>query len=61
MPAPLNEYAESWGLDIGGGFTRAILGLEKPYCTGEEGKKALDIILAAEQSADTGRVVRLKH
>lgn len=61
LPAPLSEYPESWGMGIGAGFTRAILGLEAPYCTGEEGKKALDIILAAEQSADTGRVVRLKH
>lgn len=61
VPAPLNDYPESWGLDVGGGFVRAILGQEKPFCTGEEGKKALDIILAAEKAADTGRVVKLKH
>lgn len=61
LPAPLNEYHEGWGVDIGGGFVRAILGLEKPFCTGEEGKKALEIILAAEKAADTGRTVKLKH
>ncbi len=43
----------SWGIDIGGAFVRAILGLEEPFCTGEEGKKALEIILAAEKSAST--------
>lgn len=61
VPKPLNAYEESWGLDVGGGFVRAILGQEKPFCTGEEGKKALEIILAAEKAADTGRVVKLKH
>jgi len=61
IPAPLNDYPESWGLDVSGGFVRAILGLEAPFCTGEEGKKALEIILAAEKSADTGRAVKIKH
>jgi len=48
-------------LDVGGAFARAVLGLEKPYCPGEEGKKSLEVILAAEKAALTKRVVKLKH
>ncbi len=59
MPAARNDYAGSWGLDAGGGFVRAILGKEAPFCTGEEGKKSLEVILAAEKAAQTGRSVRL--
>jgi len=59
LPKPYSNV--SWGIDIGGAFVRAILGLEEPFCTGEEGKKALEIILAAEKSASTGRAVKLKH
>jgi len=59
-PPPTNED-EGWGIDIGGAFARAVLGLEAPYCTGEEGKKSLEVILAAEKAANTGRTVKLKH
>lgn len=60
-PPPIIRYAGSWGIDISGAFVRACLGLEEPFCTGEEGKKSLEIILAAEQSARTGRSVKLQH
>ncbi|MCC6697068.1 MAG: Gfo/Idh/MocA family oxidoreductase [Candidatus Hydrogenedentes bacterium] len=59
LPAPLNDYPGTWGLDVSGGFVRAAMGLEEPFCTGEEGKRSLDIIFAAEKSALTGRSVRL--
>lgn len=59
IPAPLNGEA-GWGLDIGGAFCRAVMGLEKPYCSGEEGMKSLAVILAAEKAADTGRTVKVK-
>lgn len=58
-PAPLNDYPGTWGIDAGGGFVRAILGLEKPYCTAEEAKKSLAVILAAEKASLTGKRVRL--
>lgn len=61
VPPAVANYDDSWGLDVSGAFVRAILGLEKPYCPGEEGKKSLEVILAAEKSALTKRVVTLKH
>ncbi|MCC6142205.1 MAG: Gfo/Idh/MocA family oxidoreductase [Candidatus Hydrogenedentes bacterium] len=60
-PPPASDYEGSWGLDVGGRFARACLGLEKPYCTGEEGWKSLEVVLAAEKSAQTGRIVKVKH
>ncbi len=60
MPPPPTNADAGWGLDIGGAFCRAILGLEAPYCSGEEGMKSLAVILAAEKAADTGRTVKVK-
>ena len=59
VPRPATNDDESWGLDVSGAFVRAILGLEKPYCPGEEGMKSLGVILAAEKAALTGRRVKL--
>lgn len=61
IPASEIRYEGSWGMDVSGAFCRAVLGQEAPFCSGEEGKKALEIILAAEKSALTGRSVELKH
>lgn len=60
VPAAVTNYAESWGLDVSGKFARACMGLEKPYCTGEEGAKSLAVILAAEKSVQTGKSVAVK-
>lgn len=59
-PAPI-RYEDSWGLDIGGSFVRAILGQEEPFCSGEEGLKSLAVILAAEKAADTKRTVKVAY
>lgn len=59
-PAPLGNYPESWGVDIGGAFARAVLGIESPFCTGEEGLRSLSVIMAAEESARTGQAVKVK-
>ena len=59
-PAPANDYPDSWGLDAGGRFARACLGLEAPFCPAEEGKKSLDLVLAMEKAALTGKTVKLK-
>ncbi len=59
--APLTNYSGSWGLGVSGKFVNACKGLEKPYCTGEEGKKSLEIIFAAEKAAQTGRTVKVPH
>jgi UDP-N-acetylglucosamine 3-dehydrogenase len=56
---PLNDYPGTWGMDVSGGFVRAAMGLEEPYCSGEEGAKSLDIIFAALKSAKTGKSVKL--
>ena len=40
-------------------FIASIQGLEEPLATGIEGKKSLQVALAAKESAATGRVVRL--
>lgn len=61
VPPPVANYDDSWGLDASGAFVRAILGLQKPYCPAEEGKKSLEVILAAEKAALTRRTVKLKH
>jgi len=61
VPPAATNYDESWGLDVSGAFVRAILGIEKPYCPGEEGKKSLEVILAAEKAALTRRTVKLNH
>ncbi len=60
-PPPVTNYVESWGLDVSGRFVRAAMGLEEPFCTGEEALKSLQVILAAEQSAKSGKAVKLKH
>lgn len=60
LPDPLSTYEGSWELGVGGAFGRAVLGLEAPYCTGDEGMRSLAIILAAEQAADSGRTVKIK-
>lgn len=59
VPPPATNDDESWGLDVSGAFIRAILGIEKPYCPGEEGMKSIGVILAAEKAALTGRKVKL--
>ena len=59
--AVTNVDEEAWGLDAGGKFVRAAMGLEEPYCPAEEGKKSLEVILAAEKAALTGKTVKLKH
>ena len=61
VPPAATNYDESWGLDVSGAFVRAILGIEKPYCPGEEGKKSLEVILAAEKAALTRRTVKLNY
>lgn len=54
-------YEGSWGLDVSGAFVRCILGKEKPFCSGEEGRKSLEIILAASESARTGKSVKVNR
>jgi len=61
VPPPLNHYEDSWGVDVGGAFVRAILGKEAPFCTGEEGLKSLQIIFAAEEAAKTRKTVSIAH
>ena len=61
LPEPLSDYPGSWGLGVSAGFVRAALGLEEPFCTGEEGRKSLEIIFAAERSHQTGKSVKVKH
>ncbi len=61
VPPGVTNYDDSWGLDVGGAFVRAILGKEAQYCSGEEGKKSLEVILAAEKAAITKKTVKLKH
>jgi UDP-N-acetylglucosamine 3-dehydrogenase len=58
-PVPPTD-GSGWGVDVGGAFVRAILGLEPPFCTGEEGMKSLEVILAAEKACDTRKTVKLR-
>lgn len=61
LPPPPTNTAGGWGLDVGGAFCRAVKGEEKPFCSGYEGMKSLEVILAAEKAALTGRTVKIKH
>jgi predicted dehydrogenase len=60
LPPPRSDYPGSWELGVGSAFGRAILGLEPPFCSGEEGMRSLALILAAEQAADTGKAAKVK-
>jgi len=60
VPPIQSNDDESWAVDAGGAFIRAILGKDQLFCPGEEGKRSLDIILAAEKAAMTKRTVKLK-
>jgi predicted dehydrogenase len=61
VPAAAANDDESWGLGVSGVFVRSILGIEKQYCTGEDAKRSLEVILAAEKAALTGKTVKLQH
>lgn len=61
VPQPVTNNDETWGLDVSGAFVRAAMGLQAPYCPGEEGMKSLAIILGAEKSALTGKTVKLNN
>lgn len=58
-PPPIEKYPESWGVDVSGHFVAACKGEMEPFCTGEEGMKSLQVILAAEKSAATGKSVKV--
>ena len=60
VDVPEAKYPDSWRMDVSGHFARACLGKEKPFCSGEEGMKSLQIILAGEKSAKTGRSVKVQ-
>ena len=65
--ASLAESLEKYGIrDLGGGHTpiyRDMLGAlsenREPVCSGAEGRKALELILAIYESAASGKPVRL--
>ncbi len=61
VPEPVTNNDATWGLDVSGAFVRSILGLQPQYCSGEDGKKSLEVILAAEKSAITGKTIKLNH
>jgi predicted dehydrogenase len=42
-------------------FFRCISGEESPRITGDDGRKALQIALAARRSAETGTIVKLSQ
>ena len=57
VPAIQSNVEESWNLGITRNFLAAIQGKEECLVPGEEGKAALDIILACDEAARTGRTV----
>ena len=59
VPPGVHRYDDSWGIDAGGAFVRAVLKKEKPFCTGADALKSLEVIFAAEESAKTGKSVKL--
>jgi len=59
-PIQHNEEG-AWNIGITVNFLNAIQGKEECLVPGEEGKAALDIILACDEAARTGKTVTLKH
>jgi predicted dehydrogenase len=55
-----NNLEDTWRLGVIDNFAASILGKEKCLVPAEEGRKALEIILAADESARTGKTVKLK-
>jgi predicted dehydrogenase len=60
VPSIQTNIQDTWQLGIVNNFAAAIRGREKCLVPGEEGKKALAIILAADQAARTGKTVKVK-
>jgi predicted dehydrogenase len=58
-PAIQNNVQDTWRLGVIDNFAAAILGREKCLVPGEEGRKALAIILAADEAAQTGKTVKV--
>ena len=65
-----NDILEDVNLEIGPGsgwenaihyFIDCVLRDEKPFVTGEEGAKSMAVILAAYESADKGKWVKVKY
>lgn len=59
VPPMQSNVEESWNLGITRNFLAAIQGREKCLVPGEEGKAALDIILACDKAARTGKSVKV--
>lgn len=59
VPAIQTNIEDTWQLGIVDNFAASILGREKCLVTGEEGRKALEIILAADKAGETGKTVKL--
>jgi len=58
-PAIQTNIQDSWRLGVIDNFVAAIQGKALCLVPGEEGRAALEIILAADQSAKQGKVVKL--
>ena len=61
LPPMQSNKDGSWNLGVIRNFLDSIQGRAKCLVPGEEGKAALDIILACDQAARTGKTVKLKH
>ena len=60
MPAIQSNVEDTWQLGIIDNLVASINGEEKCLVPGEEGKKALAIILAADEAARSGKTVKVK-
>jgi len=60
VPSIQTNIQDTWRLGVVDNFAAAVLGREKCLVPGEEGRKALAIILAADQAARTGRTTKVK-
>jgi len=60
VPPMVRNDQKTWTLGVVTNFLNAVLGKEKCLVPGEEGRAALQIILACDQSVRTGKTVKLK-
>jgi len=58
-PMQTNEVGGQFNSGVIDYFVECILNNKKPFISGEEGRKALEIVIAILRSAETGEVISL--
>jgi predicted dehydrogenase len=58
-PMQTNEVGGQFSSGVIDYFVECVLENKKPFISGEEGRKSLEIVIAVLKSAETGEVINL--